>query len=105
MDLVGFVSDAITLHQFILDIRLTGGSHQGRHPIQQRDKVIRGSAGFNVSWPLDQHRYTEAAVPSCVLFTMERNHSAVRPQQWLSSVVGGVDHYRVVRDAELVQLG
>ena len=68
-----------------------------------RENLVRDCSGLDHAWPADEVRDAEAAFPAGVLFATEHGRTAIGPGKRLGSVVGGVDHDRIVGDAELFE--
>ena len=73
-------------------------------PVLGREDVVDLGARRHQAGPAHHRRHAVAAFPVGVLLAAERRGAAVGPGERLGAVVGGVDHDRVVGDAEIVEL-
>ncbi len=94
--------DAVSL-QLFLDVIHTGHGQEGRQPVHVVHDLVRDSPGFDLAGPAHHARYAERAFPIGVLFAPERRPRSIRPGVHVRSVVSGVEHQRLVGDAEFVE--
>lgn len=91
-----------TLLQFFLDVWGTGDSCECRQPVFVRDDAVAGSSSGKFSGPTHKRRYAECAFPVGVLLVPEGCSSAVRLGVVVRSIVGRVQHNRVVGDLQFI---
>jgi hypothetical protein len=94
----------VTGLQFLDDVRLPRGSKECRQPVVVLNDLVRDHPGRDLSGPTNHLWYPERALPVCVLLTAEWGHTGIGPAVHVRPVVGGINHNRVVCDAELIQL-
>ena len=104
VNLEGLAGGIVALQQLVLDVRLAGRGDQRRRPVLGREDVVDLGARRHQAGPAHHRRHAIAAFPVGVLLAAERRGAAVGPGERLGAVVGGVDHDRVVGDAEVVEL-
>src|SRR4030095_9873236 len=104
MDLVARGTGAVALQQLGLDVGLARGRSEGLTPVLCREDFVDLGARLHHAGPAYECRHAVAALPVGVLFAAERRGAAVGPSERLRTVVGGIDHDRVVGDAEVVEL-
>src|SRR6202012_2878124 len=68
------------------------------------DDVVRDATGFDFVGPTDDQGNAESAFPVGVLFASERCHPAIGPAVSMRTVIGGIHHERVVRNAEFIEV-
>src|SRR5262245_35147190 len=93
----------VAIKKFGLDIRCTGGGDQRRCPVLGGEEVVDPGARWHQTRPAYQRRDAVATLPVGVLLSPERRRSSIRPGKSFGAVVRGVDHDRVVANAELVE--
>jgi hypothetical protein len=99
----GLAGGIVALQQLALDVRLAGGRHQRRRPVLGGEDVVDLHARRHQAGPAYHRRHAIAAFPIGVLLAAERRGAAVGPRERLGAIVGGVDHDRIVSDAEIVE--
>ena len=104
VNLESLAGGIVALQQLVLDVRLAGRRDQRRRPVLGGEDVVDLGARRHQARPADHRRHAVAALPVGVLLAAERRGAAVGPGERLGAVVGGVDHDRVVGDAEIVEL-
>ncbi len=104
VEVVDAVNVLLTLDLHLLgDIGLAGHRREGGENIHVGLDAIEFPASRNMAGPADHHRNAYTALKGCHLFTAEGCGAAVELGTVLGAVVGGVDDYGVVHDAELLQ--
>src|SRR3954466_12865539 len=78
-----------------------GDFHESREQIHADDGRIANRSWFGDAWPINDQRYASAALVARAFADAERQ---VRGGWHAAAVVGGEDHDRMIRDAELLEL-
>src|SRR6516165_5663757 len=104
MNFEGLAGGIVALQELVLDVWLAGGSDQRRRPVLGGEDVVDLDARRHQAGPAYHRGHAIAALPVGVLLAAERRRAAVGPGERLGAVVGGVDHDRIVGDAEIVEL-
>src|SRR6266850_1471316 len=102
MNFPGLAPGLVTFEQLVLDVRIAGCRHEGWHPVEGTDDVVRDRAWLNASGPADHAWHAERAFPVRILLAAERRRTGIRPGILMWTIVGSVDHDGVVADAEIV---
>ena len=89
--------------QSVLDRRVARRGEQCREPVEPGEHLVRDLAGLDMARPADHRRHAERAFPIGILLAAERCRRGVRPGELIRTVVGRVDHDRIIGDLEIVQ--
>src|SRR5262249_41756022 len=67
MDVIRLAADRATVEELLGNVRIAGGSQQGRKHVDVRDDAVQDRARFDLAWPAHEARHTPAAFPAGVL--------------------------------------
>ena len=104
MHLVGAIAELLALLELLDDVRIAGGRHERREPVEAGHDPVLDLAGRNLAGPADDARHAEAAFQHRPLAAGERRLAAVGPGEVLGAVVGREDDDGVVLEAVVLQL-
>src|SRR5215475_8961379 len=104
MVLVGPFAELHALQQLIGDVGVARRSHQGGEPIEAGDDSVLDAARLDHARPANDRRHAEAALANGTLGVFERRHAAIRPGEYLRTVVRGEDDDGVVGLADVVEM-
>src|SRR5438067_6954949 len=104
MHLEGLLSELFALLEFLGNVWIAGGGHEGREPIEPGNDPVLDLAGRDAAWPSNHAWHAEAAFQRCSLAARERRLAAIRPGKILRTIVGGEHHDGVVVEALVPEL-
>ncbi|MCY1415003.1 hypothetical protein D9M71_304700 [compost metagenome] len=85
-------------------IRVASRCGQCRHPVVVGDQVVEVRSRLDDFWPFHQQRHAMAAFVGSALLAVKRRSAAIRPAEFLGSVIGRVYDDGVVGNAQVIQL-
>ena len=86
------------------DVRIAGGRHECREPVEPGDDTVLDFAGRNLAGPAYYCRHAEATFEAGALAACERGLPAIRPGKVLGAVVGGEHDDGVVVETVVLQI-
>src|SRR5687767_12419576 len=99
MHFEGLIANLHSFEELSLDVRHAGGGEQRGQHIFVRENIVADGAGLDYPGPADRRGYTKSSLPIRGFFITKRRCAAIRPTEFLSTIVSGIHHDRVVFDA------
>src|SRR5436190_15427090 len=95
----------MTSDELLRDVRFSRGSEERRQPFLVRSDVIEDETRLDLARPAYEDGNPPAALPIGVLFAAKRADPGIRPAIVVGPVIRRVYDDRIVRNAQLVELG